>query len=158
MLPAVYLAPYLRGEPAIGMGLVCLVLFMGLVLLYGIHAAPTLMSNHRVASLFIVVFFVSYTLGSPNWQQAFDELFTKGTHVQRTVVKDLAARIPKDAVVIGERSNQLFLAYPIKTATTFPCNSDPIPIVKELRNITQRREEDSVESVLLEHICSTRTE
>ena len=38
----------------------------------------------------------------------------------------------QDAVVIGERSNQVFLSTPIKTATTFGTNSDPIPFVRSL--------------------------
>ena len=133
MLPAAYLAPYLRGEPGVGVNLVCLVLFLGLVLLYGIHAAPAFVANHRMASILVIVFVAGYALWSPNWRQAYGELFTKGTHVQRAVAKDLAAQLPEGAVVIGERSNQVFLAHPFKTATTFPSNSDPTPIVKQLR-------------------------
>ena len=115
------------------MGLVCLVLFLGLLLLYGIHAAPTFVADPRMTSILVVVFFVGYGLASPNWREAWGALFTKGTHIQRAVAKDLAARLPEGAVVIGERSNQVFLAHPVKTATTFPANSNPIPIVKGLR-------------------------
>ena len=40
--------------------------------------------------------------------------------------------VPEDAVVIGERSNQMLMSLPIRTATTFAANSDPIPVIESI--------------------------
>ena len=40
--------------------------------------------------------------------------------------------LPADAVVIGERSNQMLMSLPIRTATTIVSNSDPIPVVESI--------------------------
>ena len=36
-------------------------------------------------------------------------------------------------MVVGERSNQMLMSLPIRTATTFPANSDPMPVVRAVR-------------------------
>ena len=68
---------------------------------------------------------------SPTWRQALVQLLHPGTHQQRAVADEIAALVPTNSVVIGERSSQVLMGKPIKTATTMP-GCDPIPIVKSL--------------------------
>ena len=68
----------------------------------------------------------------PTWRTAFFELAKPGTHRHAEMAKDLESLLPKDAIVIGERSNQMLMSLPIRTATTFAANSDPIPVVESI--------------------------
>ncbi|MGN0853080.1 MAG: hypothetical protein ACI4Q3_06850 [Kiritimatiellia bacterium] len=45
----------------------------------------------------------------------------------------MAEILPPDAIVIGERSNQMLMSLPIRTATTFADNSNPVPVVSRIR-------------------------
>ncbi|MBR2065749.1 MAG: hypothetical protein IJ983_01530, partial [Kiritimatiellae bacterium] len=47
--------------------------------------------------------------------------------------KEIAPLVPEDAVVVGERSNQILKSLPKPTATTFPANSDPLPVIRSVR-------------------------
>ena len=47
-------------------------------------------------------------------------------------IQILATLLPSDAIVIGERSNQMLMSLPIRTATTFAANSDPIPVIASI--------------------------
>ena len=71
-------------------------------------------------------------LGTPNWRRGFGELLRKGTHHHQAAAKELAALLPKDAIVIGERSNQMLMSLPIRTASTFAAISDPIPVIESI--------------------------
>ena len=53
-------------------------------------------------------------------------------HQHEAAARELAALLPKDAIVIGERSNQMLMSLPIRTATTFAANSDPIPVIESI--------------------------
>ena len=68
----------------------------------------------------------------PTWRTAFFELAKSGTHRHAEVAKELESLLPKDAIVIGERSNQMLMSLPIRTATTFAANSDPIPVIESI--------------------------
>lgn len=68
---------------------------------------------------------------SPVWRASVVEMLKPGTHVHRSVADEVAKLVSPDAVVIGERSRQVLMSKPIKTATTMP-GCDPIPIVKKL--------------------------
>ena len=48
------------------------------------------------------------------------------------MARELEKVLPKDAVVIGERSNQMLMSLPVRTATTFAANSDPIPVIESI--------------------------
>lgn len=85
-----------------------------------------------------VVLFATVAIGyaaMPNWRDAAAELAARPTHLHREVAEELRKILPADAIVIGERSNQMLMALPIRTATTFPSNSDPIPVI---RSVTER--------------------
>ena len=68
----------------------------------------------------------------PTWRTAFFELVKPGTHRHADMAKELANLLPKDAIVIGERSNQMLMSLPIRTATTFAANSDPTPVIESI--------------------------
>ena len=74
-----------------------------------------------------------YLKASHPWRSAAAELVKKGTFVQKNAAEELSALVPTDAVVLGERSNQVFMSHPVRTATTFLDNSNPFPIIEELR-------------------------
>ena len=69
---------------------------------------------------------------TPVWREALFEFLRPGTHIQEKVASELKTLLPKDAIVIGERSNQVLLSLPIRTATTFAANSDPIPVIRSI--------------------------
>ena len=71
-------------------------------------------------------------LATPNWRAAAADLARPGTHVYDSVAKELAAILPQDAIVLGERSNQMLLSLPVRTATTFAASSNPIPVVESI--------------------------
>jgi hypothetical protein len=66
----------------------------------------------------------------PSWRAGAVELLTTRSRIQREAAEDIAALIPEEAIVIGERSRQILMAKPQRTATTMP-GCDPIPIVKK---------------------------
>ena len=68
----------------------------------------------------------------PTWRTAFFELAKPGTHRHAEMAKELEGLLPKDAIVIGERSNQMLMSLPIRTAATFAANSDPIPVIESI--------------------------
>ena len=68
----------------------------------------------------------------PTWRTAFHELAGPGTHFHAETARELEKILPKDAVVIGERSNQMLMSLPVRTATTFVANSDPIPVIESI--------------------------
>jgi hypothetical protein len=69
---------------------------------------------------------------TPLWRQSAVELATLRTHYHRDAAKVIAKLVPENAVVIGERSNQMLMSLSTRTASTFAFNSDPMPIVKAL--------------------------
>ena len=77
--------------------------------------------------------FAAAYLAVPGWRAAAAELLRPGTRLHAQAAKEIAALVPENAVVVGERSNQMLMSLPIRTATTFPANSDPMPVVRAVR-------------------------
>ncbi|MBQ3289958.1 MAG: hypothetical protein IJH50_11145 [Kiritimatiellae bacterium] len=71
-------------------------------------------------------------IATPNWTTAFQDLVRRGTHRHQVAAKELEKILPKDAIVIGERSNQMLMSLPIRTASTFAANSNPIPVIESI--------------------------
>lgn len=67
----------------------------------------------------------------PAWRGGATELLSTRPRLQREAADEIAALLPDDAVVIGERSRQILMSKPFRTATTMP-GCDPIPIVRRL--------------------------
>ena len=87
--------------------------------------------RRRLAILFAPVAIAMSFAVSPTWRESCVQLLSPGTHTQRAVADEIAALVPANSVVIGERSSQVLMGKAIKTATTMP-GCDPIPIVKAL--------------------------
>ena len=131
-LPAVQLAPYLRQQAAFYFAPLSVVLVASVVLLVFVFGVRGSFSCNRFMTLFFVVSIVTCYVATPSWRKAACELMQPATHYHAAVAKELAALLPADAIVIGERSNQMLLSLPIRTATTFAANSDPIPVIKSI--------------------------
>ena len=48
-------------------------------------------------------------------------------------VAEIARLVPKNALVVGERANDLLMSVPLRTATTFPTAGDPTPVLDAAR-------------------------
>ncbi len=66
----------------------------------------------------------------PSWRVGAIELLSSRSRIQREAAEEIASLLPDEAIVIGERSRQILMAKPQRTATTMP-GCDPIPIVKK---------------------------
>lgn len=131
-LPAATLAPYIKKPSGDYFAPMIVSLFgvsLFLVASLGFHGR---FQWKKVAAIAIPVCVLSCYLATPNWRNSFRELMRAGTHYHRMAAKELESLLPKDAIVIGERSNQMLMSLPIRTATTFAANSDPIPVIKAI--------------------------
>lgn len=131
-IPAIQLAPFLRQSSALAfapMGVSLTVASLMLVSVFGGLGGS--FRNRSIAAFVFVSMAICY-LVTPNWRQSACELFRAPTHHHADAAKELAAILPDDAIVIGERSNQMLLSLPIRTATTFAANSDPIPVIRSI--------------------------
>lgn len=131
-LPAVQLAPYIRQPSELyfaPMSVLLIVTALLLVFVFGIKGGIV---RNRFMTVFAFVSVVVCYLTTPNWRKAACELVRSPTHYHAEAAKELAAVLPDDAIVIGERSNQMLMSLPIRTATTFAANSDPIPVIQSI--------------------------
>ena len=113
-IPAVQLAPYMVSA-------------VFLVAIFG-KRLPRYAISVFAMPLCVLAMYVA----TPNWRASFAELLRPGTHYHAQVAAEIAKLVPEDAVVIGERSNQMLMSLPIRTATTFAANSDPIPVIESI--------------------------
>ena len=131
-LPAVALAPYIKkpsGEYFAPMVVSLAVSSLFLVASFGFRGR---LQWKKAIAIAVPVCVLSCYLATPNWRDSFRELMQAGTHCHKIAAKELEALLPKDAIVIGERSNQMLMSLPIRTATTFAANSDPIPVIESV--------------------------
>ena len=131
-LPAVQMAPYLRQEPTFYFAPMSVVLVASAVLMAFVFGIKGDFSRNRFMTLFFVASIAICYVVTPNWRKAAYELVQPATHYHATVAKELAELLPPDAIVIGERSNQMLMSLPIRTASTFAANSNPIPVIKSI--------------------------
>lgn len=127
-LPAVVAAPLMKADKglyATGMA-ICVAFSVFVVLSVALRLR---LQKNQWCAIPLIVALVSY-VAMPSWRTALGELTNKATYHHREAAKELKRLLPSNAVVVGERSNQMLMSLPIKTATTFPKNSDPIPIIE----------------------------
>ena len=130
--PAVRLAPYIKKtscEYLSPMLLTMVVSSLFLVLVLGFRKS---LPWRRVVSISVPCAILACYLATPNWRNSFCELLRPGTRYHEKAAKILSSLIPQDAIVIGERSNQMLMSLPIRTATTFASNSNPVPVIEEI--------------------------
>lgn len=131
-LPGVTIAPYMKKASADYFAPMSVSFVASAVLLAVVFGFVRGVAGRVVVLLALPLCVVSSYLATPNWRSAFCELARHGTHLHEQAAKELAALLPKDAIVIGERSNQMLMSLPVRTATTFASNSDPIPIIESI--------------------------
>ncbi len=103
-----------------------------LAVVVGSYSFPRFFAQKKVWFSLPLLFVLASALLTPLWRQSVVELANLRTHFHRDAAKVIAKIVPENAVVIGERSNQMLMSLPTRTATTFAFNSDPIPVVKAL--------------------------
>ena len=129
-LPAAQLAPYMKKSASDYFAPLAVSLVVSAVFLVAIF-------GKRLPSCAISVFalplcVLAMYIATPNWRTSLAELLRSGTHYHAEAAAEIAKLVPEDAVVIGERSNQMLMSLPIRTATTFAANSDPIPVIESI--------------------------
>ncbi len=131
-LPAVQLAPYMKKSASEYFMPLALSLVASSVLLPAIFDLKGRLPGRWIATCALPLCVLASYLATPTWRTAFGELVRPGTHRHAEMAKELRTLLPEDAIVIGERSNQMLMSLPIRSATTFSANSDPIPIIKSI--------------------------
>ena len=129
--PGAQIAPYIKQTQAewiVPSTLSLVFSFVFVVVVFGVRPGGF---RQWLVFLFAPVAVAVSFVASPTWRAAFVQLLRPGTHVQRSVADEVAALVPTNSVVIGERSSQVLMGKAIKTATTMP-GCDPIPIVRNL--------------------------
>lgn len=132
-VPASTLAPYMRKFPGDFLAPAALSLAVFLIVTAGSVSFPSVFARKGVWFSLPVLFTAFGILFTPLWRQAAKELAFSRTHRHRDAAEELRKLLPVNAVVIGERSNQMLMSLPVRTATTFAFNSDPIPVVLAMR-------------------------
>lgn len=131
-LPAVLFAPFMRADQMKYLANMTLCVSCGTAFILAALTAARHMTRAGIWHTVPVCCLILSVMFSPVWRDAAFELLRPGTHYHDQAARTLKRLLPADAIVIGERSNQMLMSLPIRTATTFPTNSDPIPIVKNL--------------------------
>ena len=130
-LPAVHLSTYFKATQWSYMAPVSLVFVCGMLFVLTVFCVEGGAFRKWLLAAFVpAAVLLSFAL-SPQWRDSACEMFASAKHVQRDVGKEVAKLLPEGAVVIGERSTQVLMGQPFRTATTMPgCN--PIPIIERL--------------------------
>jgi len=131
-IPAIQLAPYIHKQSIEYFAPMSVTLITATVMLIAIFGLKGGVLRRRVMALFVFAAVTACYLATPNWRRAASELLRPPTHYHAEAAADLARLLPADAIVIGERSNQMLMSLPIRPATTFAANSDPIPVIKSI--------------------------
>ena len=122
LLPAVRIAPAMRVSSETYLMPLVLTAAFGAVLLVAGSVFPRLTGKAWcVIPLAVVV--AGYLL-TPTWRTAAVELVRPATHYHRDAAKELAKLLPEDAIVLGERADQMLMSVPVRTSSTFLANSD----------------------------------
>ena len=108
-------------------------LVASVLILVSLFGSGGLFLRARTIGSFALVSVATCYFLTSNWRQAACELIRPATHYHDLAAKELVSLLPKDAIVIGERANQMLMSLPIRTATTFPANSDPMPVIRSVR-------------------------
>ena len=130
-LPAVHLSTYFKATQWSYMAPVALTFVFGMLFVLTVFCVGGGTFRKWLLAAFVpAAVLISFVL-SPQWRDSACEMFASTKHVQRDVGKEMAKLLPEGAVVIGERSTQVLMGQPFRTATTMP-GCDPIPIIERL--------------------------
>ena len=130
-LPGLHLAPQQRQTEEAWLAPMALSLTASFVFVAMAFAMPASGFRKKAVAAFVPVMVALSIMFVPTWRSATTQLLSPGTHVQRKVADEIAKLVPENGIVIGERSRQVLMGKPHRTATTMP-GCDPIPIVEKL--------------------------
>ncbi len=122
MLPAVRIAPALHLPAENYVAPLVTTLALGAV-----FAVFSLVFPARLHSSWCVIPAVAVVAGYaliPSWRAAAVDLMRPGTHFHRDAARTIAKVLPDDAIVLGERADQMLISLPIRTSSTFLANCD----------------------------------
>ena len=122
LLPAVWIAPAMRVPSETYLMPLVLTAACGAVLLVLCSVYPQL-TRRGWCAIPLAVVATGYLL-TPTWRTAAVELVRPATHYHRDAAKELAKLLPEDAIVLGERADQMLMSVPVRTSSTFLANSD----------------------------------
>lgn len=130
--PAVQIGPYLKAPSGtyfapMAVALICSVLF-----LFAVFGIGNSVRWRQAAPFALAITLFVCAVATPGWRTSFVELARPGTKRHARVAKELATLLPPEAIVLGERSNQMLMSLPVRTATTFATGSNPIPVIESI--------------------------
>ena len=122
LLPAVRIAPAMRVPAETYLMPLVLTVGLGAILIVANSVFPQL-TRRGWCAIPLAVVAAGYLL-TPTWRAAAVELVRPATHYHRDAAKELAKLLPEDAIVLGERTDQMLMSVPVRTSSTFLANSD----------------------------------
>lgn len=130
-LPAVHLSAYFKTTQWSYLAPLSLAFAFGMLFVMTVFGIGNGIFRRRFLIFFGPAAIILSYLITPQWRDSAREIFAPVSHVQREIGKDIAKTVKEGSVVIGERSTQVLMGQPVRTATTMPgCN--PIPIVEKI--------------------------
>ena len=131
-VPALKLVPYLKQTEGLYVVLMAESMFLAVGLQMAIFGVQDKINWRFALPLVSVVAIAACYVTTPNWRDAACQLVKSPTHYHQLAAQELKKVLPSDAIVIGERSNQLLMSLPVRTATTFATGSNPIPVIESI--------------------------
>ena len=122
LLPAVWIAPAMRVPSETYLMPLILSVAAGAILLVVCSVFPRF-AGKAWCVIPLAVVAAGYLL-TPTWRTAAVELVRPATHYHRDAAKELVKLLPEDAIVLGERADQMLMSVPVRTSSTFLANSD----------------------------------
>ena len=133
LLPAVRIAPAMRVPSETYLMPLLLTVTLGAILIVARSVFPRLTGKAWCAIPLVVV--ASGYLLVPTWRSAAGDLMRPATHYHRDAARELAKLLPEDAIVLGERSDQMLMSVPVKTSSTFIANSDGTKTAEDILKV-----------------------
>ncbi len=130
--PAAQLAPYIKKSSCEYFSPMLLAMVVSTLFMVAALGFRKSLPWRRIVVFSLPVAILSCYLVTSNWRDSFCELLRPGRKYHENAAKILSSLIPQDAIVIGERSNQMLMSLPIRTATTFASNSNPVPVIEAI--------------------------
>ena len=128
-LPGLHLAPYMKQTQDLWFAPMALSMMASFAFLAIVFGLPATGLRRRAFMCFIPTAIALSFVFVPTWRNAIPELLGDKSRQQREAAAEIAGMVPTNSVVIGERSRQMLMGHPIRTATTMPA-CDPIPTVE----------------------------
>jgi len=131
--PGAVVAPILRVAASAFYWPLAVNLSVGCLFALTLFLRPTALARPALAAGIVILPVVASYALLPTWRSAAVELMTQRTHYDAELADGLRAILPKNAVVVGERSDQALMSLPVRSVSTFISGSNPIPYVERIR-------------------------